>query len=40
MTKQMYIRCFGELSLAEVPEAIIWMNIIIIIIIYIALINS
>lgn len=38
MTKHMYVRCFGELSLAEVPESIIWMNIIIII--YTAFFNS
>lgn len=39
MTKQIYVRCFGELSSDEFPESIIWMNIIVFII-YIALINS
>lgn len=34
----MYVKCYGEISLAEVPESVIWMNIIIVI--FIALINS
>lgn len=36
----MSVKCFGELFLAEVPESNIWMNIIIIIVIYIAFTNS